>query len=98
MKFTRDELLQSADSFDVTLVEKMGEALLEAVQAQYIIWEFHKAPKYFRDLCNCNGGDEDWLVLSAVDSAAAWLDRIDVGGAPDEYALNGVTIYVGSHS
>jgi hypothetical protein len=64
----------------------------------YIVWKFHEAPEELRKICNFNGGDEDWLVITEKEPEFLpfWIENISPDF--DTYDLNGLVIYVGSHS
>lgn len=64
----------------------------------YLVWKFHEAPKELQRICNWNGGDEDWLVITEKEPEflPSWIDNMSAD--VDTYVLNGLVIYVGSHS
>ena len=83
--------------------ERLCKRLLKQTGAQYLVWYFYKAPGVLQDLCCYNGGDEDWMVVASQEKCIpyqypSWLDYTDSCYEPDEYQLDGVTIYVGSHA
>lgn len=106
MIITREMLLtqengQNTSVQELINYEDSAKILLAFVQGGMIVWSFYDAPYYLRKLCCWNGGDEDWLVLTDKqfpDFPPMWIEQLDTCQEPDIYSLDGVTIYVGSHS
>ena len=98
MKLTRDQSIERGKN--LKLVEGVYLNLLLAAGAQYQIWEWDKAPALLQDFCDCNGGDEDWLILTTIqaEDLPFFIERLDTGGELDEYQLKGGNLFVASHS
>jgi len=65
----------------------------------YVMFSWDETPRLIKELCNFNGGDEDFVLLTKNDDMPSWLERITDGQLePDVYMLDDVTILVGSHS
>jgi hypothetical protein len=67
----------------------------------YIVFKFYSAPEVLRKLCNTNGGDEDWLIITWKEPDlydSLWLEKTDSCSNPDKYLIGEYIIYVGSHS
>lgn len=93
------DLREDADALgrDIELVELLRKVPTDG----WAVWPFHKAPLVLRDLCSCNGGDEDWICVTRADEYewCAWVERTDTCHEPDFYLLPlGLVAYVGSHA
>jgi hypothetical protein len=93
--YARDYFLKRG--VDPVPVENLCRLLLSA-NLQYLVWEFHKAPEVLQKLCDLNGGDEDWLVLCRNTEDTEWCSWLERMGETDEYLLDGIRIFVGSHA
>lgn len=95
--YNRNYLLQFHTDEFITKVENFAKSI--AVNADYLVFSWDSSPELLRDLCYHNGGDEDWIIVTILqNSYQFWIDRLDAGYEPDIYKLNGVTVYVASHS
>jgi len=101
--YSRENLLNTGS--DPSTAESLCRYLLASpgllVPPAYLVWEFKSAPAELRELCSLNGGDEDWLVVTAQRSDdpwyPSWIENLGVC-ALDEYVLDNAVIYVGSHA
>lgn len=68
----------------------------------WAVWAFYDAPAVLREMCNHNGGDEDWICVTRGEEEpnwCRWVEKTDSCDEPDFYLLpNGLCCYVGSHS
>ena len=66
-----------------------------------LIWPFDKAPEKYRKL-STNGGDEDWVVFvpSVYEKEFwwTWLEKTDSLDEPDQFPVEGGTVYIGCHA
>lgn len=71
-----------------------------SVHAPFLVFPFEEAPEAIRQVCNYNGGDEDWLVIARKepDYLPNWLERMSPDDDLDTYVFDNVVVYVGSHS
>lgn len=100
MKITRDMLLEKNSEDTLRDCEFEAQKYLSQAFPRFTIFRFADALPSLKKLCCWNGGDEDWMVIAKEEPTYVppWLDAIDVSCDPDVYVLNGVVIYVGSHS
>lgn len=104
--YTREDVLKNGHCTerDVVKVENLARSCLEhglLIGADaYLVLRFENVPEVFRKVCCFNGGDEDWMVLSKekTEWTPNWLEHTDSCYEPDVYSLDGLVIYVGTHS
>lgn len=97
-KYTRADLLKTRSEEEIRRVENWLKTF--SGSADYIVFEWggEYLPKFVMDMFPFNGGDEDWLVVTENKTAwTRWIDSIDTCNSPDEYDLDGVYVYVGTH-
>jgi len=101
-KYTRQECIQNGPLTEEEIRAIENDAKSYTSNQAYMVFSWDLAPKSLRNLCCYNGGDEDWMVLIRNSDKSEWIPRwlehTDSCYEPDIYELDGVTIYVGSHS
>lgn len=82
------------------LARTVGRSFRPFNDTRLSVWAWEDAPEMIKELCNRNGGDEDWVVVAhkEFDYLPLWLMKMDAGDDPDVYILDGLVIYVGSHA
>ena len=88
-------------SHEIEDAELYCKDLLSKIPHGYIVFPWDKAPKEITELCNYNGGDEDWVIITEkeeTDWLPNWIEHTDSCWEPDIYYLDGFIIYVGSHA
>ena len=63
-----------------------------------VVFEWSKAPKLLRDLCNQNGGDEDFLVIARAEDKLFSLTSSFYESNSDCYDLDDVMLFVLYHA
>lgn len=110
MRITKTELINNLErhTSDKTELHKVVDRVYWAeelaqdlsARAPFVVFPFSEAPEAIRNVCNYNGGDEDWLVIARKepDYLPNWLERMSPDDDLDTYVFDGVVVYVGSHS
>lgn len=105
MRYTINDL--EAHGIDQSLITDAIETIM-IIQAHFtqpyhcVVFEFYEAPEALQKVCCLNGGDEDWLVVTASSDEPDWLPRwisnMDSCDNPDVYIIGNSIVYVGSHA
>lgn len=98
MEVSREEAVQQNGEDVVLLGEKHAKYFL-TFENQYTVFDWEDCPLAIRQMCTFNGGDEDWVTIREKEPEVMpfWLEKTGCFEV-DIYRLNGVVIYVGSHS
>lgn len=118
MFISREDMLERFSEDDVRVAEVEGLRLLKLVAVSdcdaharsfdvHILFRFDRLPKVIRKVCDFNGGDEDWAVLS-LNEACDQSDPLFISdipglwdrdtGDPDVYVFGSICVFVLSHS
>lgn len=99
-KYTRADLLEIRPEAEIKRVESWLKTFAESADYTVFDWGGEFLPQFVMDMFPFNGGDEDWLVVTRMDSDCIpfWINHLDTCYTPDEYHLDGVYVYVGTHA
>lgn len=104
---TRDQIIEIHKLHATRAAER---ALARSLKSQarmyppeYVVWAWDGAPPEVRQVCDFNGGDEDWLVVrrgtpDPLPLPPRWIECMDSCHDPDVYLFLDLTVFVGKHA
>lgn len=109
MRLTREQLIHpnhipgQDNTEDIGYIEYWSSQFFpDAQPGLCMVSRFNDCNETIRNVCNWNGGDEDWVVFVEKEFSdydmPPWLGATSACGELDVYVLNGVVIYVESHT